>query len=482
MTNEKILIIDDEAGIRSSLQGILEDEGYAVKTTATGEEGLEFLGADPYDLVFLDIWLPEMNGIDVLEKIKEQDERIQVVMITGHGSVESAVNATKLGAFNFLEKPLSLEKVVLTAKNALRQKRLEEENIQLHERLVSQLHLVGKSSAVQRLRKEIATAAPSDGRVLLSGENGIGKELVARMLHQRSERRNKRFIQISAAAIPDELIEDELFGHIKDALPHAERDKKGLMLLADGGTLFLDDIGEMSLKTQAKVLRVLEEGEVQKVGSSRIEKVDVRVIAATNKDLKKEIEEGNFREDLYFRLNVVPLHSPALREKQEDIPLLIEYFAGNFAQENNFRVRKFAPAAVEAMMNFPWKGNVRELKNMVERLLIMTEGDTIGTQDLPEYLKGEVDLFMPDVAQVGNLKEFRDLAEKEFILAKLKENDWNISRTARQIDTPRSNLYKKLEQYGIKIKAGVGEAAAPSSPEKETGGEESPNSKGQDGR
>jgi len=382
MTNEKILIIDDEAGIRSSLHGVLEDEGYSIKTTSTGEKALEFLMAEEFDLVFLDIWLPEMNGIEVLKKIREQDKKIQVVMITGHGSVESAVESTKLGAFNFLEKPLSLEKVVLTAKNALRQKKLEEENIQLHEKLRSRRNLVGRSPSMQRLRKEAAAAAPTDGRVLIMGESGTGKELVARLIHQRSKRRNKRFIQVSAAAIPDELIEDELFGHTRDAFPNAERDKKGLMLLADGGTLFLDDIGELSLKTQAKLTRMIEEGRFEPLGSEDSLSADVRIIAATDKDLRKLTLQRAFLEELFFKLNVIPMAIPPLRERKEDIPVLIQYYLKRFAREARKKEKTMSPEAMQAFINYAWPGNVSELINVLERFVIMIKEDRIEASHL----------------------------------------------------------------------------------------------------
>jgi two-component system nitrogen regulation response regulator NtrX len=323
--------------------------------------------------------------------------------------------------------------------------------------------------------------APTNATIFIYGESGTGKELIARAIHNHSLRAKDSFVQVNCAAIPEELIESELFGHVKGAFTGATEKKPGKFELADGGTIFLDEVGDMSLKTQAKVLRVLEEGEVQKVGSSKINKVDVRVIAATNKDLDEEIKEGNFREDLYFRLNVVPLYSPALREKKEDIPLLIEYFSRLMTDENNFKPKKFSDEAIQAMLRYPWKGNVRELKNVVERLIVSTEGSAIESKDLPEEIRGELRIYLPDAKGIRNLKEFRDLAEKEFILSKLRENGWNISQTAREIDTPRSNLYKKLEQYGIKIKAGVGEVVAPSSSHRREG-EESPNSRGQDGR
>jgi len=480
---EKILIVDDEENIRKSLRMIFEYDGYAILEAADGEEALKAIDETVgLDLVLLDIKLPGLDGLEVLAELKKRPYSPEVIMISGHGTVHTAVEATKLGAFDFFEKPLHRERVLLSVRNALSQNRLARECSDLRKKTEKKYQLIGNHPSMKALWEQILKIAPTNATIMIYGESGTGKEIIARAVHSQSQRSKDAFVQVNCAAIPEELIESELFGHVKGAFTGATEKKPGKFELADHGTVFLDEIGDMSRKTQAKVLRVLEEGEIQKVGSGRIEKVDVRVIAATNKDLKKEIEEGNFREDLYFRLNVVPLHSPALRDKKEDIPLLIDYFVGNFVDENNFRVKSFTPAAIGAMLKFSWKGNVRELKNVVERLLIMTEADIIDRQDLPEYLKGEADLFLPDVTQVENLKKFRDLAEKEFILAKLEENDWNISRTARQIDTPRSNLYKKLEQYGIKIKAGVGEAAAPSSPEKEKGGEESPNSTGQDGR
>jgi two-component system nitrogen regulation response regulator NtrX len=451
MSNERILIIDDEAGIRSSLQGILEDEGYTVGATATGEKGLEFLAADQYDLVFLDIWLPEMNGIDVLEKIKEKQERIQVVMITGHGSVESAVKATKLGAFNFLEKPLSLEKVVLTAKNALRQKRLEEENIQLQERLRSRLHLVGKSPVVQRLRKEIATAAPSGGRVLLSGESGTGKKLVARMLHQHSERRNKRFIQISAAAIPDELIEDELFGHIRDALPNSERDKKGIMLLADGGTLFMDDIGEMSLKTQAKLVRLIEERRFQPLGSEDSLTTDIRIIAATDKDLRKLTQEKKFLEELFFKLNVIPMAIPPLRERREDIPVLIRYYLKRFARETGKKEKTMSQEAMQAFISYTWPGNVSELINVLERFAIMIKEDRIEASHLYLLVEPRESQLIRGMDESRSLSSAREHFDREYIHNALLRNDWDMDIAAKDLNIELPTLEANIQRLGIRF-------------------------------
>ena len=478
----KILVVDDEENIRKSLKMILEYEGYNFLEAADGEEALDIIEETVgLDLVLLDIKLPGRDGLEVLAELKEKPYRPEVVMISGHGTIKTAVDATKLGAFDFLEKPLHRERVLLCIRNALNQSKLLRECQDLRKKSDKRYELLGNHPSMKKLWKEIIKISPTNATVLIHGESGTGKELIARAIHSQSLRAKERFVQVNCAAIPEELIESEFFGHEKGAFTGATEKKPGKFEQADGGTIFLDEIGDMSLKTQSKVLRVLEEGEVQKVGSSRINKVDVRVIAATNKDLGKEKKEGRFREDLYFRLNVIPIYSPSLREKKEDIPLLVEYFSKIYAEENNFKVKKFSEVVVEAMMKYPWKGNVRELKNVVERLIIMTEADIIERQDLPERIRGEIDIYLPEAKGIKTLKEFRELAEKDFILAKLEESNWNISQTAREIDTPRSNLYKKLEHYGIKIAAGVGEVVAPSSL-REKEGEESPNSKGQDGR
>ena len=478
----RILVVDDEENIRKSLKMILEYEGYSFLEAADGEEALDIIEETVgLDLVLLDIKLPGRDGLDVLAELKEKPYKPEVVMISGHGTIKTAVDATKLGAFDFLEKPLHRERVLLCIRNALNQSKLLRECQDLRKKSDKRYELLGNHPSMKKLWKEIIKISPTNATVLILGESGTGKELIARAIHSQSLRAKERFVQVNCAAIPEELIESEFFGHEKGAFTGATEKKPGKFEQADGGTIFLDEIGDMSLKTQSKVLRVLEEGEVQKVGSSRINKVDVRIIAATNKDLGKEKKEGTFREDLYFRLNVIPIYSPALREKKEDIPLLVEYFSKIYAEENNFKVKKFSEDALEAIMKYTWKGNVRELKNVVERLIIMTEADIIERQDLPERIRGEIGIYLPEAKGIKTLKEFRELAEKDFILAKLEESNWNISQTAREIDTPRSNLYKKLEHYGIKIAAGVGEAVAPSSL-REKEGEESPNSKGQDGR
>jgi len=451
MMDENILIVDDEAGIRSSLKGILEDEGYSVQAVATGERGLDLLQAEYFDLVFLDIWLPEMNGIDVLEKIKTQDKNIQVIMITGHGSVESAVRATKLGAFNFLEKPLSLEKVVLTAKNALRQKRLVEENIQLQERLRVRHPLVGKSPVMQRLRKEIEKAAPSEGRVLISGENGTGKELIARLIHHKSRRRDKRFIQINAAAIPDELIEDELFGHVKDVLPNAPQDKKGKLLLADGGTVFLGDIGEMSLKTQAKLVRVIEEGRFEPQGATDPVETDLRIIAATDKDLRRLTTQKKFLEELFYKLNVIPLSLPPLRERKEDLPVLINYYLRHFAQETGKKQKSMSPEAVKAFLNYSWPGNVSELINVLERFVIMIKEDEIQTSHLHLLVEPRESRFIGAGDDRLSLRAAREHFDREFIHHTLLRNGWDLLKSAKDLRIDRNTLEANIQRLGIRI-------------------------------
>ena len=382
MIKDKILIVDDEAGIRSSLKGILEDEGFTVKATETGEQGLNLLKGENFDLILLDIWLPHLSGIEILKQIKTNEENTQVVMITGHGTVETAVKATKLGAYDFLEKPLSLEKVVLTVKNALKQKRLEEENIQLKEKLKIKYLLVGKSASIQKLRAKIKMAAPTNGRVLIYGENGTGKELIARLIHQQSPRKDKRFVQINSAAIPDDLIENELFGYVKGSFPFAEKDKKGKLFLADGGTLFLDEIGDMSLKTQAKLVSVIEEQRFEPLGSTDSISIDTRLMAATNRNLRELISMGKFREDLFFKLNVIPMVIPPLRERKEDIPLLIKYFLVYFSNEYGKKQKTMSKEAMKAFLNYSWPGNVSELINVIERFVIMVKDEQIKASHL----------------------------------------------------------------------------------------------------
>src|SRR6187402_75913 len=377
-----ILVVDDEPGVRSSISGVLRDEGFDVDTADTGEECLEKANGASYDVIVLDIWLPGLDGLTTLQRLRERQIDVQVVMISGHGNIESAVRAIKMGAFDFVEKPLSLEKTVLVVRNALRQRRLEAENQALRAKVDAQHTMVGESYAMVQLREQVATAAPTNGRVLIFGENGTGKELVARNIHAMSRRRTGPFVEVNCAAIPEELIESELFGHVRGAFTGAVADRRGKFELAHGGTIFLDEIGDMSLKTQAKVLRVLQEQVMEAVGGSARIRVDARVLAATNKDLRAEIRAGRFREDLYFRLNVIPIFVPALRDRQEDIPLLADHFMAEFAREYGRRIKHFDSGARIALQQYPWPGNVRELRNVIERLMIMVFGDTIAPGDL----------------------------------------------------------------------------------------------------
>ena len=377
-----ILLVDDEPGVRSALGGVLRDEGYDVDAVDSGEACLECLGRQAYDVVVLDIWLPGMDGLATFARMRERSIDSQVVMISGHGNIESAVKAIKMGAFDFVEKPLSLEKTVLVIRNALRQRRLEAENQALRARVDAQHTMVGESLAMTHLREQVAMAAPTNGRVLIYGDNGTGKELVARNIHEMSRRRAGPFIEVNCAAIPEELIESELFGHVRGAFTGAVADRRGKFELAHGGTIFLDEIGDMTLKTQAKVLRVLQEQVMMPVGGSSRVRVDARVLAATNKDLPVEIRAGRFREDLYFRLNVVPIFVPALRDRQEDIPLLAEHFMAMLAREYGRRPKVFETDAIAALQRYAWPGNVRELRNLVERLMIMVPGERVAARDL----------------------------------------------------------------------------------------------------
>ncbi len=451
MSEEKILIIDDESGIRSSLKGILEDEGYIVKTTESGEIGLNMVRSENFDLVFLDIWLPELNGIDVLEKIKQIEENVQVVMITGHGSVEAAVKSTKLGAFNFLEKPLSLEKVVLTAKNALKQKNLEEENILLREKIRSRIHLIGQSPAIKKIRNQISTVAPTNGRVLIQGENGTGKELIARLIHQKSHRKNKRFIQINAAAIPDDLIEDELFGYAVENSAHAAKNKKGKLLLADGGTLFLDEIGEMSLKTQAKLVRIIEDNRFMPQGAEESIRTDCRIIASTTSNLRERITEGNFRRDLFYKLNVIPMAIPPLRERKEDIPLLIKYFLKYYAMESGRKQKNMSDEAMQAFVNYSWPGNVSELSNVIERFVIMIKEPEINSSHLHLLVEPRESQLHPGINAGQPLAAARKEFEREYIHKNLVKNNWDLPKTATDLKIAPDKLQADIKRLGIQF-------------------------------
>jgi len=454
--SKTILVVDDEKDIRLSLTGILEDEGYQVVTAASGIEALECARQDLPDLVLLDIWMPGMDGLETLEKLKALFPQITVIMISGHGTIETAVRTTKLGAFDFIEKPLSLDKVLITVTNALRMGELTAENEELKHAVGNEYELIGDSPAMAMLREQIMRVAPTTASVLVTGENGTGKELVARSIHYYSQRRDKPFVAINCAAIPEELIESELFGHEKGAFTGALAQKKGKFDLADGGTLFLDEIGDMSLKTQAKVLRILQERCFERVGGTRLVTVDVRIIAATNKGLDEEIRQGRFREDLYYRLNVVPFRVPALRERPEDLARLIPYFMNLFHRREGREAKVFLPETLELLGRYDWPGNVRELRNIIERILIMTPDKVVSPADIPA-LMGELPAYAEsypkaDGCVTGTLREAREEFEREYIVQKLEENDWNISRTAEVIDLERSNLHRKIKSYGIDVR------------------------------
>jgi two-component system nitrogen regulation response regulator NtrX len=445
----KILIVDDEAGVRSALSGVLRDEGYAVEAVDSGEACLDRVTRVTYDVIVLDIWLPGMDGLVTLEKLQDRHVEAPVIMISGHGNIESAVRAIKIGAFDFIEKPLSLEKTVLVVANAVRQRRLEVENRELRATVDRRHAMVGESHAIRQLLEQVAMAAPTNGRVLIHGENGTGKELVARSIHMRSRRMKGPFIEVNCAAIPEELIESELFGHMKGAYTGAFTDRRGKFELADGGTLFLDEIGDMSLKTQAKVLRALQEQIVEPVGGTSSVKVDVRVIAATNKDLPTEIRAGRFREDLYFRLNVIPIFVPPLRDRDSDIPLLADHFMVEFAREYGRRAKRLDPGAAAGLRSYRWPGNVRELRNVIERLMIMVPGETIGLADLAFLESGGVAATDQPGTPALPLHEARERFERDYILRALAAQNGNISRTADVLGVERSNLYRKMRAFGI---------------------------------
>lgn len=455
--SEKILVVDDEESIRSSLAGILEDEDFSISFAHDGLNALEIVRKNMPDLVILDIWMPNMDGLETLKKLKEINPSLTVIMMSGHGTIETAVRATKMGAFDFIEKPLSLEKILVTVRNALGMSRLQAENFSLRELAYGDREMTGNSPLMKKLKEQIELVAPSNASVLIIGENGTGKELVARSIHFSSTRGDKPFVEINCAAIPEELIESELFGHEKGAFTGAVAQKKGKFDLADGGTIFLDEIGDMSLKTQAKVLRILQERKFERVGGTKTIEVDVRVVAATNKILEDEIKAGNFREDLYYRLNVVPFTVPPLRARREDIPLLADHFLEKCCRQEGRELKKITLQAIELMKNYDWPGNVRELKNMVERMVIMTPGTVIDVADLPVNMSfseggGDSSHRLESVLEHATLREAREEFEKEFILQKLEENQWNVSKTAEVIELERSNLYRKMKSYGIDLK------------------------------
>jgi len=446
-----ILVVDDEESILQSLEGILTDEGFEVIRAASGPAALQKIDEVLPDLVLLDIWMPDLDGIETLVKIKETHPQLQVVMMSGHGNVETAVKATKLGAYDFIEKPLSLEKVLLSVNNALDYYRLEEEISLLKEKEKDRYRITGESEPVRQLKEQIRIVAPTNAWVLISGENGTGKELVAHTIHRLSKRIQKPFVEVNCAAIPEELIESELFGHERGAFTGATSMKKGKFDLAHEGTLFLDEIGDMSLKAQSKTLRILQEQKFERVGGSRTIRVDVRVIAATNKDLEAEIEKGTFRDDLYFRLNVIPIRVPPLRERVEDIPGLVHEFVKEFSLNMNIDPKGFSEEALEILKRYHWPGNVREIKNLVERLVIMTPGKIIQGKDIPPPFNQQPRLEEEFTSMISapSYKDAKSHFEKAFLIRKLREFNGNISQTADAIGIERSNLHKKIKAYGL---------------------------------
>jgi two-component system nitrogen regulation response regulator NtrX len=453
-SSARILVVDDEPGIRQALRQMLEYEGYQVRDARDGPSALAAYSEEPADLVLLDIKMAPMDGLDVLDRLRAKDPDVVVVIISGHGSVETAVEALKRGAFDFLEKPPDRDVVLKRISNALAERELERENAELRKAQLAAGagQIIGKSPVLMEVLEKVRRIAPTRAYVLITGENGTGKELVAREIHRLSARAKGPFVEVNCAAIPHELIESELFGHEKGAFTGAHARRTGKFELADEGTLFLDEVGDMSLAAQAKVLRALQDGVVQRVGGATSIEVDVRVLAATNKDIEHEIREGNFREDLYYRLNVVPLHVPPLSRRREDVPLLVEHFARVYCEENGMPPKRFEPKAIEALTERPWPGNVRELKNTVERLVILAPGETISAADV-EALSGPRAGVAGGAADLigthSSFTDYRDAAEKAFLAAKLDENDWNVSETARKLGMQRSHLYKKIEKHGL---------------------------------
>ena len=452
MSDFTILVVDDEENIRTSMKGLLSEEGYNVLTAANGTEAIKLIEDDDIDIAFLDVVMPGMDGLQVLEYIHKLKPELCVVMITAYGNTEMVVQAMKLGAYDFIDKPFSkpeeLERIFTVILHALEERNLKQENLELRRRIGDKAEkMIGKSPAMLQLLDEIERAAPSNGRVLISGENGTGKELVAKLIHEQSLRANKPFVKVNCAAIPEELIESELFGHERGAFTGATSRRDGKFLQADGGMLFLDEIGDMSLATQAKVLRALQEGEIQRVGGVELIQVDVRVIAATNKNLKKEIAEVNFREDLYYRLNVIPVNVPPLRERIEDIPLLVSYFIELFCYENGKRQKEISEGAMQLLMNYHWPGNIRELKNILERLIIMIPDDIIMPSDVRDAIPvNDVPIEQTDG---GSLREKLEAYEKQIVLKELHANNGNIAQTARVLQIDRANLHRKLRGWDI---------------------------------
>jgi DNA-binding NtrC family response regulator len=443
----RVLLVDDDASVRKSLRMILEYEGLVVEEASSGVEGLAKVAERMPEAMLLDVKMPDMDGLEVLRNLEERGYDFPVLVISGHGDISTAVEATRLGAFDFLEKPLQSDRVLVSLRNAVRGHRLASKYDELRGATDP---LVGDSPPMRSLRKTIERAGPTPATVLITGESGTGKELVARAIHDASPRRDRPLVQVNCAAIPDELIESELFGHEKGSFTGAVRKQVGKFVAADGGTIFLDEIGDMSARTQAKVLRVLQSGEVEPVGAGGASIVDVRVVAATHRDLAVEIEAGRFREDLFYRLNVLPIETPPLRERLDDLPMLVEHFVQRLAAESGYPPKTFSPEAYEVLRAMPWRGNVRELRNLVERLLILSPGDEVGRSELLGRATAGVGELSGALLALGTLKEFREASERLFLTTKLEENGWNVTQTAQAIQTPRSNLYKKLEMYDIR--------------------------------
>src|SRR3990170_959492 len=448
--SDHILIVDDEKGILDALSAVLDDEGYTVSTAENGSEALKKIKDDTPSVILLDVWLPDIDGLEILKEIRDAYPGVAVIVMSGHGTIETAVRATKLGAYDYIEKPLSMERVHLIVKHSIEQQRLELENVQLKGKIEKWYEIIGESPSMRSLKEQILVVGRSNSRVLITGENGTGKELIARSVHRASQRANKPFIAVNCAAIPETLIESELFGHEKGAFTGAVSVQRGKFEIADSGTLFLDEIGDMSLNTQAKVLRVLQEQEFQRVGGTRNIRVDVRFITATNKNLTDEIKKGNFREDLFYRINVIILHMPPLRERKEDIPLLAKHFLKEIIREQGLKNKMLTEQAVELMKGYDWPGNVRELRNLMERVAIMAAGDRIYPGDLAIIAKDRQQISTPIInGSSGSLRDARANFERYFILEKLRENNWNITKTAEDLMIERSNLHRKMKMLGI---------------------------------
>lgn len=449
--SRRLLVVDDESGVRAALRQLLEFEGYEVRVASSGAEALATYEAWKPELVFMDVKMTGMDGLETLKRLRGRDPSAIVVMISGHATIQNAVEATQLGAYDILEKPLDTDRILVTLRNAIGRIELAQENQRLKATIESRYEIVGRSSTIRAVIEKIDRVAQTTARVLITGENGTGKELIARAIHRQSPRSAKRFVEVNCAAIPGELIESELFGHMKGSFTGAVADRAGKFEQADGGTLFLDEIGDMSLAAQAKVLRVLQDGEVTRIGGQKPTRVDVRVLAATNKTLEDEIAAGRFREDLYYRLNVVPIHVPALRERREDIPQLIVHFLQQFTTLDGAPSRGMEHAAAERLVHHEWPGNVRELRNTIERLLILSSGPSITASDAERLVGARTGPSggIGALEQCKTYEEFKDAAEKLFLQARLREHDWNVAETARAIDMPRSNLYNKIERHGL---------------------------------